>query len=482
MGCAGLPDDVHATGTMKRIAFTGALLVIAAAGVIVLSGASSGASDPYQVRAIFDDAAFAVPGEEVRVAGAPVGTIASLGVTDRSGLGSSGSCTHPGRGCKAAVTLEIDTSGFIPFHANAFCAIRPQSLIGEKYVDCSPGTASTRTLHRIATGPGAGTYLLPVTNTRSPVDTDIVQDIYREPVRQELAIVINELGTALAARGSDLNAVIHRANPALGYTDQVFQILARQNRQLAQLATDSATVLSPLARDRRQIAGFVVQANRTSVASAARATDLARSVQLLPEFLRQLRPLMADLGNLADQGTPVMASLNQSAAALARQYTNLAPFAGAARGALIALGSSAVKQQPALLTLIPAQGHCGAGTSPALICSLQDLGRASVPTAKSLDLLTASLDRSGAIKQLMSLLFYGTAAGNGLDSVGHYLRQQVLVGSCTGYAKSPVPGCSSNFARSAAASDVRAARAAARSTAPTRTFTGLLHYLIGPAG
>ena len=34
--------------------------------------------------------------------------------------------------------IEIDDAGFTPFHVNATCAIRPQSLIGEKYVDCEP--------------------------------------------------------------------------------------------------------------------------------------------------------------------------------------------------------------------------------------------------------------------------------------------------------------------------------------------------------
>ena len=63
------------------------------------------------------------------------------------------------------------------------------------------------------------------------------------------------------------------------------------------------------------------------MASAARATDISRSFQLFPQFLRQLRPLMVDLGNLADQGTPLMAALGQSAAALGRQFQNLTPFA-----------------------------------------------------------------------------------------------------------------------------------------------------------
>jgi ABC-type transporter Mla subunit MlaD len=463
---------------MRRALLIALVLAAAIVGVVIATGVSGGGRGPYQVRAIFDDAAFAVQGEEVRIAGAPVGTIASLGVCVEHG-----SPCAAGTGNKAAVTLEIDNSGFTPFHADAHCAIRPQSLIGEKYVDCNPGSVRAPSLSRIRSGSGAGTYLLPVTQTTSPVDTDIVQNIYREPVRQQFSIILNELGTGLAARGADLNAVIHRANPALGYTDQVLQIIARQNRQLARLATDSNTVLTPLARDRRAISDFVVQANTTSVASAARANDIAQSFRLLPGFLRQLRPLMADLGGLADQGTPLFSSLNQSATALGQQYVNLAPFAKAARSSLIALGASAVKQQPALLATIP------------LAKRLLKLGNAGVPSFTSLDTLTKSLDRTGAIEQLMSLLFYGTAATNGFDSVGHYVRDQVLVGDCTGYAKSAVPGCEANFQHTKAASDatarsltagsprlpavVRAARAAGVRPSGGAALGGLLRYLIG---
>ena len=458
---------------------------MAIAAVLVVSGASGGGADPYQIRAIFDDAAFAVQGEDVRIAGAPVGTISSLEVTDYSGRGSSASCKQTGTGCKAAVTFQINNSAFTPFHADATCAIRPQSLIGEKYVDCTPGTAGAPPLERLDSGPGAGSYLLPVTRTSSPVDTDLVQNIYREPVRQQLAIIINELGTGLAARGSDLNAVIHRANPALGYTDQVLQILARQNRQLAQLAHDSDTVLTPLARDREAIKQFVIQANTTSVASAARATDIARSFHLLPSFLRQLKPLMVDLAGLADQATPVLNSLSQAGPALAQQYEALVPFASVARQSLISLGAAAVKQQPALIATIP------------LAQRLLRLGNAGVPSFTSLDKLTSSLDKTGAIEQLMSLLFYGTTAANGFDSAGHYIRTEALVGGCTGYAKVTVAGCSANFTHQTAAADlastppsassaklvkvVRDARASGIQSSTAGALSGLLHYLTGSA-
>jgi len=422
---------------MRRLAAIAVVLAACAAGLVLLTGASSQPGGTYVVRAIFDDAAFIANGEDVRIAGAPVGTVVGSEVCLRASQGCPATALK-----KAAVMLEIDNRGFVPFHADATCAIRPQSLIGEKYVDCTPGTSATPALRRIAAGPGAGDYLLPVSQTHSPVDTDIVQDIYRQPVREQLAIILDELGTGLAARGSDLNAVIHRANPALGYTDQVLQILARQNRQLAQLAHDSAAVLRPLAEDRRQLADFIAQANTTSVASAARAAAIARSFQLLPGFLRKLRPLMADLGSLADQGAPLSASLAQAAPALTDQYVELAPFARVARTSLIQLGAAAAKQQPALLATIPLEKQ------------LARLGGATAPSAVLLDRLTSSLDSTGAIQQLMALLFYGTLGTNGYDSIGHYLRDQPLVGSCTGYAKTQVPSCGATFAHAAAARDV----------------------------
>lgn len=449
---------------MRRLAAIVISLVVAVGAVVAIAGpgSSRGAGSPYLVRAIFENAAFAVNGEDVRIAGANVGSIQSLDVTaDRH---------------HAAVTLAIDDARFTPFYSNATCSIRPQSLIGERYVDCDPGRSSLPQLPEIKRGPGAGSHYLPVTRTSSPVDSDIVQDIYQQPIAERFSLILNELGTGLAARGSDLNAIIHRANPALGYTDQVLKILARQNRQLAQLATDSDKVLTPLAKVKSQIAGFVTHANTTSVASAARAHDISRSFQLLPQFLRQLRPLMVSLGNLADQGTPLMASLGQSAAALGRQFQNLTPFAKQARPALIALGNSSQQSQPALVATLP------------LAKQLRSLGKQAVPSGSLLDKLLTSIDNTGGIEQLMSLLYNGANATNGFDALGHYVRTDTLVGDCTGYAKRPVLGCSANFKKSSAAVAssatsrsviAQATKAASGGNAPTDTLKGLMHYLIG---
>ena len=140
-------------------------------------------------------------------------------------------------------------------------------------MNCSPGTSNHKPLATMTSGPGKGEHFLPVTRTSSPINSDIVQNISRMPVHEALSRVIDELGTGLAARGSDLNAVIRRANPALGETDKVFKILASQNRQLAQLAdrlADGAGATGQGARPDRRVRRA---ANTTSVAAAARAQD-----------------------------------------------------------------------------------------------------------------------------------------------------------------------------------------------------------------
>ena len=90
---------------------------------VVLFVATREGEQPYQVRAIFDNAGFVIPGEDVKIAGVKVGKIASLDVTEDF---------------KAAVVLEITEPGYQDFRRDASCIVRPQNLIGERFVECKP--------------------------------------------------------------------------------------------------------------------------------------------------------------------------------------------------------------------------------------------------------------------------------------------------------------------------------------------------------
>jgi phospholipid/cholesterol/gamma-HCH transport system substrate-binding protein len=418
---------------MKRLVAIALVLVAVPLLLVFGLGANDSGGSGYKVRAIFDFVR-AVPGEDVKVAGAKVGKIDSLHVTPDN---------------KAAVVLAINKAGFTPFHADAHCTIRPQSLIGETFADCSPGSASAPELGTIPDGQaGAGQHLLSVQHTSSPVDIDEINDIMREPTRERLAILINEFGTALAGRGKDLNAVIHRANPALRDTDKLLAILASQNRTLADLAKNSDQVLTPLAARRRQVADFIVQANKTAQATAERRQDISAGIERFPAFLRQLRPTLADLSSLADQMTPVISDLGQAAPGLNRFIEELGPFSKASIPAIKSLGEATDVGTPALVAARP------------ITNDLRQLANFADPVSKNLDALTKSLKATGGIDHLMDYIFFQMQAVNGFDSIGHYLRAGLILNTCTTYTITPVAGCSSNFPRGSSASAASAASAA----------------------
>src|SRR5262249_6263346 len=157
-----------------------------------------------------------IPGEDVKVAGVKVGSIHSLDLTPEH---------------KAVVVLQIDDPAFKPFRSDAHCQIRPQSLIGEQFVECSPtqpradGAQPPPELADITCGTGTGQHLLPIENTTTPVALDLIGDTLRLPYRERLTLVINELGAGLAGNGGALRDAIRRADPALQQTDRVLAIL-----------------------------------------------------------------------------------------------------------------------------------------------------------------------------------------------------------------------------------------------------------------
>jgi phospholipid/cholesterol/gamma-HCH transport system substrate-binding protein len=414
---------------MRRI-LAGLALVLGAVAVVVVIVAATSGAPPYRVRAIFDNAGFVTPGEDVRIAGVTVGKVESLDVTPDF---------------KAAVVLRITRPGYQDFRRDAGCQVRPQSLIGERFVECTPtavhpvGEQPPPPLAVIRSGPGKGQRLLPVTNNSTTVDLDLIGDIMREPERQRLSLILNELGTGLAGRGRDLNAVIRRADPALAQTDRVLRILASQNRVLRELAVNSDTILAPLARQRARVAGAIRNSSAVAEATAERRGALRADIRRLPPFLRQLRPTMRRLGGLADQMTPVLSDTHAVAPDVDRVIEDLGPFSQAAIPALDSLGNAARTGIPAVQAALP------------VVSDVRRLATATRPVARTGAAVLDSVKKTHGIERLMDFVFYQVAAINGFDAFGHYLRAGLIVNQCSSYAVDPTGGCSANFRKQASA-------------------------------
>jgi phospholipid/cholesterol/gamma-HCH transport system substrate-binding protein len=402
-----------------------ALLIVAVPVVAIFGMGQSDDDGNYQVRAIFDNVRL-TKGEDVKIAGAKVGDIEKLELTDDN---------------KAAVVLNIDKPGFTPFKRDASCTVRPQSLIGETFVECVPGTAGQPELREVPEGEdGEGEHLLPVDRNASPVDIDLINNTLRRPYRERLGIILNEFGAALAGRGRDLNEVIRRANPALRETDEVLKILAGQNKILGDLARNSDTVIAPLSRERERISDFIVQANATGEATAERRADISRSIERLPRFLPELRGLMADLGRFADEQTPVLRDLHEAAPDLNRFIAELGPFSRSSLISLDSLGEATEVGLPAIRNADP------------IVRDLEEFAEDAAPVALNLDEIAKSLDENSGIDNILDYIFFQMTAINGFDGVSHYLRANLLVNLCSTYAVTPTTGCNANFSETRATS------------------------------
>ena len=442
--------------------FAGALGVAALVAVVLLATSAGGSGGEYNVRAIFDDAGNAIPGENVKIDGVKVGSVGSVTPTPQA---------------QAAVVLKIENPGFQSFRTDASCTIEPEALLGEKFVNCLPtqpraaGAPLPPPLKKVPSGQeGAGEYLLPVQNTSSPVDVDLLNDITRRPEAERFTIIINELGAGLAGRGSDLNEVVKRADPALRELDKVLAIFAGENKTLAKLAVDSAKALVPFAAVRERVANFIVQANTVSRATANHRGALAKNLADFPAFLRQLGPAAERFGKFADQTTPVFTDLAVAAPGINKTFTSLPAFANSSTAFFTSLGRTARTSGPAI-----------ASTQP-LLGKVQALGSSAKPFAGNLSELLTSLRDTGGLERFLDFVFLGGGSLNGYDSLGHFLRAEIIAKNCVGYKVTPQQGCSANFVKgegSAASTSSATASASASASSTSLVMDRTLAVLNG---
>jgi virulence factor Mce-like protein len=371
---------------MRRV--LASLLLLCAAGAFVLVQAGAGEESRNRFKVELDNAFGLVNGADLKIAGVRAGTITDMDVDRRSK--------------RAVVEFEITKQGFGSLRTDTFCETRPQSLIGEYFIDCEPGQDAEKL------APGS---TIPVERTASTVPGDLV---------------------------NNLNAAIRRASPALRETDRVLAILARQNDLLADLVRDGDTVIGDLAGNRRDVTRWVKETGETAAASAARREAIAASLERLPRFLAELRPTMAELGRVADAQTPALTDLQASAGQLEELFTDLGPFADSTRVNLRALAQAA---EPGVRAARAAQP------------SIDELERFSADTpelAKNLAIVLKHLDDREAsavepdprspggqgytgLEAILQYVYDQTMAINVFDRNGYILKANLHAGECAEY-------------------------------------------------
>jgi phospholipid/cholesterol/gamma-HCH transport system substrate-binding protein len=423
---------------MRRLAAIGTVLLAAAIAFALTAFGGAAGSHPYRFDAIFDNASFLIPGQDVRIAGANVGSVTRVSVTPDN---------------HARIEMKVDKR-FGPFHSDADCFIAPQSLIGERFVQCTTGTPSGTVLR--AEGGHAPT--VPLANTHSPVDPDLVLDTYRLPYRERLTIILNELGAGLSGNGGALNAAIRRAAPAIQATDDVLRQVDRDRAVLGDLIDRSDEVIGELARRRGRVASFVQEAADVSQTAAERRGAISEGIRRLPASLHETRASLDALRGLANRSRPLLGDLSLAADPVARLIGDVPPLAAAARPALSHLGRMARVGTAAL--------HDGAP----VVRRLKRFSDLAVPVGRLGRELNESMRANGAVEGIQTFVTNIAISLARFDNASHILPSYVVAPpECGVFASTTTPSCDAHFAKGAQTATARRAERRAHRRAAQRT-------------
>ncbi|HEY7267159.1 MAG TPA: MlaD family protein [Solirubrobacterales bacterium] len=301
------------------LALLGAIVVIL---LLVLGGGSS-----YTVTAQFENASQLVTGNNVNVAGVPVGSIKQISLSDDG---------------QALVKMEISDSSYTPLPDGTHATIRSASLSGiaNRYVDLDlPPKPDGQTISSGGTiGPA---------DTTSEVDLDQLFDTLNKPTVDSLKRVIRGFARSYDAVGAQANKGFHYLNPFLSTSRRVFGELNSDQANLDGLVVDAAGLTSTLDQKSPEISQLVSNLNGMLGTIGQQQSSLASAVGQLPDFMRQfnttavnLRAALDDVQPLIDYTRPVARKLQPFAKRLRGFARDAVPTVQGVNGIIKAPGAA----------------------------------------------------------------------------------------------------------------------------------------------
>ena len=116
----------------RRIVAIAAVLLLVAGAAVAVGARGDDDSGDKTYELLFDNAFGLTEGGDFKVAGVRAGETSGFKVTKVDGR------------ALALVTAKVTEPGLADLRRDARCEIRPQSLLGEYFVDCQPGASDER--------------------------------------------------------------------------------------------------------------------------------------------------------------------------------------------------------------------------------------------------------------------------------------------------------------------------------------------------
>lgn len=306
-------------------------------GLLLFLWTSFGGSIPlkaqgYRYYADFSEATQLTTNADVRISGVTVGRVAAV---------------EP-RGTTTRATIEIDHQ-YAPISARSKAILRAKTLLGETYIEITPGKNTDPRLPEDAVLPSS--QVLPTT------ELDEILRALDPQTRRDLQKVLGGLAHGLNGRGQDINDAIGNLAPFADDSAQALRVLDSQHHAVQRLVRDTGQVLDAISRRQGQLSSLVTAGDRLLATTATRNRQLTQTIQILPTTLAELRPTMDAIAATAQVGGPVIHDLRPGGRAFApalRATKQLAPELGGLFGDISKTAAAAHAGLPAATDVVDA--------------------------------------------------------------------------------------------------------------------------------
>ena len=287
------------------------LFTLSVFGLLLFLWVAFGGTTPlkpqgYRFKAAFPEAALLVNEAEVRMAGIRVGKVKSKELAPR--------------GRRTLAEIELDNE-FAPIPRDARAVLRQRSLLGETYVELSPGNADSGELADGGTLPG--------TQVAETVEFEELFSTFDPETRRAFQQWLREAGIAVGGDyGQDFNDSLGNLATFAEAGADLLEPLDRQELALRRVIRDTGQVFGAASEQEGALQGLIVNGNRTFAALASRDEALAQTFQVFPTFERETRATMARLERFARDTDPLVRLLREPAEDLGptvRDLGDLAP-------------------------------------------------------------------------------------------------------------------------------------------------------------
>lgn len=273
---------MESRGTTVKVGVFTVVMLLVAAGLVVVFGEfrfSSGNT----FHANFSNAARLKAGQDVRIAGVPVGSVQAVSLNPDN-----------------TVDVAFDVNDRYQLYTSTRAVIRYENLVGDRYLEITSGPGELRKLPAGAT--------IPQENTDPALDLDALLGGLRPVLKGLDGSKINEISNA------------------------VIELLQGQGGALQQLLSNTSTFTTDLAA-RDQLIGDVVNNLNTVLGTVdAKSAEFDASVDQLQQLITGLAqgrdPIAGAIGPLSSASTDLTQMLESGRRPLQGVLENLRPLAG----------------------------------------------------------------------------------------------------------------------------------------------------------